>query len=80
MRHAILSEKIQQILPTAQIIASDLPQVSEIQLFLLDAAFGEYRMNSEEIQTAMNNPYYWVFCWASGQALARWILDNKQLF
>lgn len=80
MRHAILSEKIQQILPAAQIIVSDLPQVPEIQLFLLDAAFGEYRMSDEEIQTAMNNPYYWVFCWASGQVLARWILDNKQQF
>lgn len=80
MQHVILSEKIQQILPTAKIIATPLPQVPEIELFLLDAAFGDYRMSQEEIQTAMNNPYYWVFCWASGQVLARWILDNKKQF
>ena len=27
----------------------------------------------------MENPLYWVFCWASGQVLARFLLDNPQL-
>jgi predicted nicotinamide N-methyase len=27
----------------------------------------------------MQEPLYWVFCWASGQAMARYMMDNPQL-
>jgi predicted nicotinamide N-methyase len=27
----------------------------------------------------MSEPPYWSFCWASGQVLARWILEHKEV-
>ncbi len=27
----------------------------------------------------MNEPPFWSFCWSSGQVLARWIMERKEL-
>ena len=35
-------------------------------------------MSQEEIQNIFTAPPYWSFCWASGLALAKWILDNPE--
>ena len=35
-------------------------------------------MSQGEIQNIFTAPPYWSFCWASGLALAQWILDNPK--
>ena len=30
------------------------------------------------MRAIMDNPLYWVFCWASGQVLAKFLLDDPQ--
>ena len=35
-------------------------------------------LSREEMLAVMNYPAYWAFCWASGQVLARFILDHPE--
>jgi predicted nicotinamide N-methyase len=37
------------------------------------------RFSQDEILAIQAYPAYWAFCWASGQVLARYILDNPEL-
>ncbi|MCC5857660.1 MAG: methyltransferase [Ectothiorhodospiraceae bacterium] len=53
-----------------------LPDVPELRLWLLNADFPSASLNPDEIRSAMDYPAYWAFCWASGQVLARHLLDN----
>jgi predicted nicotinamide N-methyase len=48
----------------------------ELRLLLLDPAFSSSTLTPEETRTALETPAYWTFCWASGQALARYVLDR----
>ena len=55
-----------------------LPDAEELQLLLLAADYPQGDLSQEEMQRVMDNPLYWVFCWASGQVLARYLLDHPQ--
>lgn len=71
-----LTQRLQQVLPAARAEWSRLPDVSEIQLYLLNADFSNAALTAEEISAVLNYPAYWAFCWASGQVLARYLLDQ----
>lgn len=73
-----LQDKLQQILPDAQLSASTLPNLPELQLWLLDPANLDRAFASDETQRLLEQPPYWGFCWGSGLALARWILDHPE--
>lgn len=53
-----------------------LPDVPEMHLLLLGEDYPQDHLSQEEMTRVMDNPLYWVFCWASGQVLARYLLDN----
>jgi len=36
------------------------------------------QFSAQETQRLLNQPLYWYFCWASGLALAKWILQNPE--
>lgn len=55
-----------------------MPDVPEIALWLLNADFSSAALTREEMAAVLEYPAYWAFCWASGQVLARWLLDNPQ--
>lgn len=55
-----------------------LPQCPELSLYLLNADFSSAALEADEFEAAMHMPCYWIFCWASGQILARYILDNPE--
>lgn len=74
-----LTQMIQKTLSAGRIERSVLPQCPEIDLYLLNADFPQDALSPEEARAIMSEPAYWVFCWASGQALSRWILDNPDL-
>lgn len=47
-----------------------------LRLALLNMDFPQHELDGENIQKLINEPMYWVFCWASGQVLANMLLDN----
>lgn len=75
-----LPEKLQAtlgaIIPGARLQTMTLPDVPELELLLLSPDYPQGSLSEAQMQRVMNNPLYWVFCWASGQVLARYLLDN----
>jgi len=57
----------------------DLPPGHELQLALINADFPTGPLPAEVMHNVVAQPAYWAFCWGSGQALARYLLDNPQL-
>ena len=74
--HAQLEALLQQVLPDARLSICSLPGLPELQLWLLDPANLDRAFASDETQRLLEQPPYWGFCWGSGLALARWVLDN----
>lgn len=72
----VLSERIRAILPEAQLEVVQLPDALEISLCLLEDNCFRRPLTEQEVSAAWTHPPYWAFCWASGQAMARYLLDN----
>ncbi len=53
-----------------------MPQTPAIELFLLNADFPQHALSREQMRAVMAAPAYWSFCWASGQVLAKFLLDS----
>lgn len=73
-----LHHRLHRVLPNARLQPATLPGLPELQLWLLDPANLDRAFSSEETQRLLEQPPYWGFCWGSGLALARWILDNPE--
>ncbi|RMF17408.1 MAG: methyltransferase [Gammaproteobacteria bacterium] len=71
-----LEKRLQATLPRARLLATPLPQVPEIRLYLFDPEAMQGPLSHDEAQQVVAEPAYWSFCWASGQVLARFILDH----
>jgi predicted nicotinamide N-methyase len=54
------------------------PLVPEVKLHLATEMMPLWRKSEEELQAMGVPPPYWAFAWAGGQALARYILDNRE--
>ena len=65
--------------PNGRLKAQAVPLVPDIQLLLLSADYPRGPLPREAVAVIMAQPSYWAFCWASGQALARHLLDNPAL-
>jgi predicted nicotinamide N-methyase len=74
-----LNACIKNMLPDARLSVQTLPQCREIKLWLVDPIPMQRRFSQDEILAIQAYPAYWAFCWASGQVLARYILDNPAL-
>lgn len=74
-----LANALAKVLPGASLRPQQLPDCPALQLVLLDAAGLDRRFDASAMQRIMDNPLYWLFCWASGQVLARYILDRPDL-
>ena len=73
-----LTERVSNSIRGARIQQTVLPLVPEISLFLLNDDYPQASLSQDEIRWLMDNPAYWCFCWASGQVLARFILDHPE--
>lgn len=51
----------------------------EIKLHLATEVVPIWRKTEEELEEMGVPPPYWAFAWAGGQALARYILDNREV-
>lgn len=82
---AELQHKLQDIIPSARLEVMALPQARQptpgaaippLSLYLLNEDYPQGALAPHEVQRVMDNPLYWVFCWASGQVLAQRVLAN----
>lgn len=73
-----LTLRLRRTIPGASLQLQRLPQVPELALWLLAADFDRGPLPHDVAAAVMAEPAYWTFCWASGQALARWILDHPE--
>ncbi|MDX2308633.1 MAG: methyltransferase [Hyphomicrobium sp.] len=55
------------------------PLVPEIRLHLAEESLPIWQKTEEELGELNVPPPFWAFAWAGGQALARYILDNRAL-
>jgi predicted nicotinamide N-methyase len=74
-----LQVRLRAILPAARLEATALPEVPALRLALLNGDYPQGDLTREEVRRVMDNPLYWVFCWASGQVLARQLLAQPAL-
>ena len=72
-----LNNSLKAIVNGAELIASPLPELI-LQLWLIDPSSMQRPFSPQETQRLLDQPPYWCFCWASGLALAQWILDNPE--
>lgn len=77
---SLLSAKLGHYLPYSELVETSLPQVPQISLMLLRDSYPQHLLDAEQIQRIMDYPAYWCFCWASGQVMAAYILDNPAMF
>lgn len=74
-----LDAGLRALLPGARLLASALPLVPEIRLWLINADYPAGPLPPDIAHTLMERPPYWAFCWGSGAALARWVLDHPEV-
>lgn len=67
------------MLSDAKVSVQVLPQCPEIHLYLVDPTTMNRVFTMDEIRRIWEHTAYWAFCWASGQVLARHILQNPEL-
>lgn len=72
-----LNELLQAQLPGARLREQPLGRVPQITLALLDPEFDDRHLSQELKNTLMDDPPYWIFCWASGHALAELLLTQQ---
>lgn len=72
-----LNSALQARVADAQLIASPLPDLP-LKLWLIDPSTMQRPFSAEETQRLLDEPPYWCFCWASGLALAQWILQHPE--
>lgn len=74
-----LTASIRQTLSQARIVPATLPDCDGLQLYLLADDFPQEALSPAEMHAALHEPAYWIFCWASGLALARKLLREPAL-
>ena len=72
-----LNSALQARVADAQLIASPLPDLP-LKLWLIDPSTMQRPFSAEETQRLLDEPPYGCFCWASGLALAQWILQHPE--
>jgi predicted nicotinamide N-methyase len=75
----LLQQCLRRTLPEAHIELTQLPGVPEIRLGLIAANFPTGPLDPDVMRAVIAEPAYWAFCWGSGLALARFLLDEPEL-
>ena len=71
-----LNEHLRKTLSRGRVAETRPAGCPGIPLYLFDPAVLEGPLSHDEAQAVVAEPAYWSFCWASGQVLARWILEH----
>jgi len=71
-----LQNVIRATLPDARIEPVELPDCGGIRLGLINADYPVGPLEPEVMRSVIRSPAYWAFCWGSGLALARFLLNE----
>ncbi len=74
--HALLSA-LHEVIPDCALELQRLP-LTPIDLWLIPPVFPTDRLDDEVIRRIWNDTPYWIFCWASGLAMAQWLLAEPE--
>jgi predicted nicotinamide N-methyase len=74
-----IDQNLRKTISQAQLVATVLPLCPQVSLFLLADDYPRGRMPDEEMLLILESPAYWAFCWASGQVMARYLLQHPNL-
>lgn len=74
----LLNPLIKTMLHDAFVSPQALPQCPEVSLYLVDPSTMDRAFSMDEVRSIWQHTAYWAFCWASGQVLARFILQNPE--
>ncbi len=72
-------QALQRTLPDARLQVTTLPTVEQIELALINSDCQSGPLPADVMQAVIARPAYWAFCWGSGLALARWLLQNPDV-
>lgn len=72
-----LLDALQQVIPQCELQAQRLPD-TPIELWLIPPVFPTERLDDEVVRRIWNDTPYWIFCWASGLAMAQWLLQSPE--
>lgn len=70
-----LLDALHEVIPDTDLVVQQLPE-TPIQLWLIPSVFPTDRLDDEVIRRIWENTPYWIFCWASGLAMAQWLLKE----
>lgn len=68
---------LQQQLPGATVCIQSLARAPQVRLALLDPDFDDRNLTQSIKEKLMDDPPYWIFCWASGHAMAECLLSGE---
>lgn len=77
---ARIQANLSSTVSAGQLVITPLPLCPAVRLYLISPDYPRGRLDEAELQAILRDPAYWAFCWASGQVLARYILDHPDLF
>lgn len=78
MSVADLELRLQRTLPQARLQVDVLPDCNGIRLALINHDFPMGPLDPEVMRAVIAAPAYWAFCWGSGLALARYLLQTPE--
>lgn len=68
-----LLKSLHTVIPNCELYAQQLPE-TPISLWLIPPVFPTDKLDDDVIRRIWNDTPYWIFCWASGLAMAQWLL------
>lgn len=74
-----IDANLRDTISQAELVQTPLPLCPKVSLFLLSEDFPTGRMPDNEVLRILEAPAYWAFCWASGQVMARHLLQNPEI-
>lgn len=69
--------RLERYLPGARLAYLELPNCGGLELLLIEEGFDDSQLTREQIELLSDDPPYWIFCWASGRAVAKAIMSGK---
>ena len=72
-----IEKLLQKQLPGAQLTCQELPSCGGLALYLIGPTFDDRDLPQQVRESISDDPPYWIFCWASGRALAQMIIDGE---
>ncbi len=79
MNTTILDRHLRHTLPRGRVKRTHPAGCPAVALYLFDPEVLDGPLSHDEARAVQAEPAYWSFCWASGQVLGQYLLDNPAL-